>query len=133
MRIVIDTNVIASAMFFGGRPRQLIELLIKHKLEAFVTKEIVTEYQETCDELCSRYPNKPVRLPLRLIIAACKMIEAHSVINVCRDPDDNKFIECAVDAKCLYVISGDKDLLCVDCYQDVQIITVADFLDLVSL
>ena len=132
MRIVIDTNVIASAMFFGGRPRQLVELLIKRKLEAFVTEEIVIEYQETCDELCSRYPGKPVRLPLHLIIAACKMIKAHSVINVCRDPDDNKFIECAVDAKCLYVVSGDKDLLCVDSYQDVRIITVAEFLDLVQ-
>ena len=129
MRIVIDTNVIASAIFFGGRPRQLLELLMKRQLEVYVTKEILIEYQETCDELCSRYPDKPLYLPLNLVIAACKLIEPKTVLTICRDADDNKFIECAVDANCLYIVSGDKDLLSIRQYQKIQILTVADFLD----
>ena len=40
-----------------------------------------------------------------------------------------KFIECAVDGKCIYIVSGDKDLLAVEKYHDVQIVTVADFLN----
>ena len=92
MRVVIDTNVIASAIFFGGKPRQLLEHLMKRNLEAFATNEIIVEYQETCDELCSRYPNKPLQLPLNQIIAACKIIESKSVIRICRDADDDKFI-----------------------------------------
>ena len=58
MKIVIDTNVIASAIFFGGKPKTLIELLISHQMDAYVTDEIVTEYKETLTELVSRYPAK---------------------------------------------------------------------------
>ena len=130
MNVVIDTNVIASAMFFGGRPRQLLELLMNHRIHAYVTQEIINEYQDTSNELISRYPNKPVLLPLNLIIKECHLIESQSKITVCRDPDDDKFLECAIDSKCLYIVSGDKDLLSIKNYRDVQIVTVADFLNL---
>ena len=62
------------------------------------------------------------------IIAAMRMIEPTSAINVCRDPDHDRFIECAVDAKCLYIVSGDKDLLSLRNYDKVQIVTVSEFL-----
>lgn len=127
MKIVIDTNVVASAIFFGGRPKKLLELLVSHSLEAFASSEIITEYQETIAELCERYPNKPEKLPISNIIGAMKLIEPSSNISVCRDPDDDKFIECAVDAKCIYIVSGDKDLLSLESYDKVQIVTVADF------
>ncbi|MCR4779446.1 MAG: putative toxin-antitoxin system toxin component, PIN family [Lachnospiraceae bacterium] len=49
-------------------------------------------------------------------------------VEICRDPDDNKFIDCACDAKCIYIVSGDKDLLSVKKYNNVKIVTVAEFL-----
>ncbi len=49
-------------------------------------------------------------------------------MEICRDPDDNKFIDCACDAKCIYIVSGDKDLLSVKKYNNVKIVTVAEFL-----
>lgn len=128
MRIVIDTNVVASAIFFGGRPKDLIELLVSSKLEAFASSEIILEYKETIEELCSKYPNKPFRLPLAAIISSINLIVPTSIINVCRDPDDNKFIECAVDADCLFIVSGDKDLLALEQYDKVHIVTVSDFI-----
>ena len=128
MKIVIDTNVVVSAMFFGGKPRELIELLVKHAFDAYASSDIVTEYWETTEELINRYPDKPIRLPLSTIVAAMKLIAPTSMIEVCRDPDDNKFIECAVDAKCLYIVSGDKDLLSLESYDKVQIVTVSEFL-----
>jgi putative PIN family toxin of toxin-antitoxin system len=128
MRIVIDTNVIASAVFFGGRPKELLELLLNGRLEAFASTEIVVEYKETLEELCARYPNRPEKLPLIAIVSAMKIIEPSSRIAVCRDPDDDKFIECADDAKCVYIVSGDKDLLSLKKYKDIEIVTVADFM-----
>ena len=128
MRIVIDTNVIASAVFFGGRPKELLELLLNGRLEAFASTEIVVEYKETLEELCARYPNRPEKLPLIAIVSAMKIIEQSSRIAVCRDPDDDKFIECADDAKCVYIVSGDKDLLSLKKYKDIEIVTVADFM-----
>lgn len=128
MKIVIDTNVIASAIFFGGKPRELLEMLVSKKLEAYASSEIVDEYRETVEELQDRYPGKPITIPLTLIVSAMKIIEPSSHVDVCRDPDDNKFIECACDAKCVYIVSGDKDLLSVGKYKNIKIVTVADFL-----
>ena len=127
MRIVIDTNVIASAIFFGGKPEQLVELLMQHDLDAYITQDILEEYQETIDELADRYPQRKVHAPFTQIAAACKMIESTSEIHICRDPDDDKFIECAVDSQSIYIVSGDKDLLDIKKYQNVKIVTVADF------
>ena len=127
MKIVIDTNVVVSAIFFGGRPRALLELLVSHKLEAYVSTAIVTEYRETIEELCTKYPDKPPRLPLTAIVSAMKMIEPTTTIDICRDPDDNKFLECAFDADCIYIVSGDKDLLSLGTFSNIQIVTVSDF------
>lgn len=136
MKIVIDTNIIISAIFFGGRPRELIESLVLHSyginnkndtLEAFASAEIISEYRETVDELCKKYTQKHIPFPLPQIINAIRLITPTSTVTVCRDPDDNKFIECALDAECSYIISGDKDLLSLQRYQRVRIISVAEF------
>ncbi len=128
MKIVIDTNVVASAIFFGGRPRELVERLVKREFSAFASPEIITEYQETLDVLRSKYPKKAPALPLTNIISAMQLIEPVTEVHVCRDPDDDKFISCAIDAKCIYIVSGDKDLLSLKKYKNIRILTVAEFL-----
>ncbi len=55
-----------------------------------------------------------------------EIIDSTSEISVCRDPDD-KFIGCAVDGKAVFIVSGDKDLLSLESYKDIEIITAADF------
>ena len=92
MRIVVDTNVIASGVFFGGKPRQLLELLFQRKIEVFASHKILLEYQETFDYLKEKYPDRPVNIPVAQIALACKVIEPVSNLQVCRDPDDDKFI-----------------------------------------
>lgn len=86
MRIVIDTNVVVSAIFFGGRPRELLEKLFQHDFNAFISKEILEEYQDTIAYLCQRYPAHPISVPLTQIAAACNMIEPEAHVQVCRDP-----------------------------------------------
>ena len=54
------------------------------------------------------------------------MIESKTNIEVCRDPDDDKFLECAIDAKAMYIVSGDNDLLVIGEYENIQIITAKD-------
>ena len=55
------------------------------------------------------------------------LIEANTKVNVCRDPDDDKFLGCAIDSKALYIVSGDKDLLTLEKYEDIEIITAREF------
>ncbi len=128
MKIVIDTNVMISAVFFGGQPRKLIEHLFKDDFSAFVSPEIVQEYIETYNEIHRKYSDKGNPDILRKIVEKSKMIFPEVKISVCRDSDDDKFISCAIEGKCLYIVSGDNDLLSLKTVENVEIITVSEFL-----
>lgn len=127
MRIVVDTNVLISGVFFGGFPRKILSSIVSDKITACATAEIINEYEEIVQEMvdCKQgHINKAILTPL---IKAMEIIEPVSQIEICRDPDDNKFLECAKDSKALYIVSGDKDLLVIEKYEDIQIVTAKDF------
>ncbi|MBQ6911547.1 MAG: putative toxin-antitoxin system toxin component, PIN family [Bacteroidales bacterium] len=98
------------------------------RVDVVASKEIVDEYEEIVLRLKQKYPRIDTRIPLQELLLKFEIIRVSSDIQASRDPDDNKFISCAVDGKCLYIVSGDDDLLSVGNYGDVEILTVAEFL-----
>jgi len=129
MRIVVDTNVIASAIFFGGKPYQLLRYIMEDRVDVVASKAIVDEYEEIVLRLKQKYPSIGTKIPLQELLSRIEIIRVSSDIHVSRDSDDDKFISCAVDGKCLYIVSGDCDLLSIGSYADIEILTVADFLN----
>lgn len=129
MRIVVDTNVIASAIFFGGKPYQLLRYIMEERVDVVASKAIVDEYEEIVLRLKQKYPSIGTRIPLQELLSRFEIIRVSSDIRLSRDPDDDKFISCAVDGECLYIVSGDCDLLSIGSYADIEILTVADFLN----
>jgi putative PIN family toxin of toxin-antitoxin system len=127
MKIVIDTNVLVSGVFFGGLPRKILSAIVGKKITACATTEIINEYEEIVQEMIERkqgHINKTILVPL---IQSMEIIEPVTRIEICRDPDDDKFIECAKDSRALYIVSGDKDLLVLEEYENIQIVTAKDF------
>jgi uncharacterized protein len=127
MKIVIDTNVLISGVFFGGYPRKIIEAVIDDSITACATVDIVEEYKEIVFEMIDRkqgHIRKDILMPL---IAKLKLINKMTDVKVCRDEDDDKFLSCAIDSKSLYIVSGDKDLLSIKTYENIEIITAAEF------
>ena len=61
------------------------------------------------------------------LVEKMDIIVPEEEVQLCRDPDDDKFISCALEGKCLYIVSGDKDLLSLGTVDDVEIVTVAEF------
>ena len=127
MRIVVDTNVLISGLFFGGFPRRILTSIINKQLTACATTEIINEYEEIVEEMIDRKQGHLNRTILAPLIQTMEIIEPVSHIEVCRDPDDDKFLECARDSHALYVVSGDKDLLVIEKYENIQIVTAKDF------
>ena len=127
MRIVVDTNVLISGIFFGGFPRRILTSIINKQLTAWATTEIINEYEEIVEEMIDRKQGHLNRTILAPLIQTMEIIEPVSHIEVCRDPDDDKFLECAKDSHALYVVSGDKDLLFIEKYENIQIVTAKDF------
>lgn len=108
----------------------ILEAVADRKIHACASPEILSEYYDVVAEMMKRgqgHFNRNVLVPL---ISEMEIIIPSSAINASRDNDDNKFIECAVDAEALYIVSGDKDLLDIQEYQGIKIITAAYFCDM---
>lgn len=127
MKIVIDTNVLISGIFFGGPPGKVLNAVVDKKISAYATVEIVDEYQEIVREMVKRKQGHLNSSLLAPLIQTMQIIVPHSHIEICRDPDDNKFLSCAIDSKSLYIVSGDRDLLVLEKYKDITIVTAKDF------
>lgn len=127
MKVVVDTNVLISGIFFGGNPRKIVEAIVDGYHKAYATIEIVDEYMGIIDSMIERGQGKLNRSILTPLFSSIKIIESKTDLDICRDPDDNKFIECAVDSKALYVVSGDKDLLDIKEFEGIQVITAKEF------
>ena len=129
MKVVVDTNVVISGIFFGGNPRRIVEEIVDGNMDAYATTEIVDEYMGIIDSMIERKQGRLNQGFFSPLFSSLKIIESESEIDVCRDSDDNKFIECAVDAKALYIVSGDNDLLDIRKYEGIEIITAKEFCD----
>lgn len=129
MKIVVDTNVVISGVFFGGAPGEVLKAIVSNKVTACATKQIVEEYIEIVNEMISRKQGNLNNNVLLTLIESLEMIKPKTHIEISRDPDDDKFIECAKDAEALYIVSGDKDLLVIKQYENIKIITAKEFCD----
>ena len=127
MKIVVDTNVIISGVFFNGLPYRFLNEIVSNEIEIVASEEIINEYYNISEELVESKTGKFNKELFDIVIDKIKIINTQTKINVCRDPDDNKFLECAVDGRAIYVVSGDKDLLTIQQYQGVLIVSVADY------
>lgn len=132
MRVVIDTNVLISASYFGGKPQQAIQTIKEQAIDFFTSKEIQNEYKEVFMRMNQKgfHPNKEAQNILNYTIRSSITIETIKSHIQCRDPKDNKFIDCALSANADFIITGDNDLLVLKQIESTKIVTVDEFLTL---
>ena len=130
MRIVVDTNVIISGLFFGGNPSKVLMAIVDSKVNALATKEIINEYINVIERMMTNKTKSFELATLDTLFTSFELIDRKTVLELSRDPDDNKFIECAIDGNAMYIVSGDNDSLVLKQYNDIKIITVNDFCDI---
>ncbi|HTE57914.1 MAG TPA: putative toxin-antitoxin system toxin component, PIN family [Verrucomicrobiae bacterium] len=131
-RVVVDTNVLISALVFGGKPRLVIDLLSEGAFDAVVSVEILTELKR---KILSKFPAfaKELKQLEKLLERDARTVKLGSIqVTICRDPDDNIFLETAVLGNCQYIVSGDKDLLVLESYKGIKVLKPAEFLELIS-
>lgn len=131
MQIILDTNVLASGLFFTGIPLKILIGLNKGRWKTVVSEEIVEEYQKTIDKLAALFPKIiNVNPQLELIVLSSEICQPSKLPEpVCADPHDDKFIACAISSKTKIIVSGDKHLLAVTGYNDIEVLTPRQFYD----
>lgn len=126
MKIVLDTNVFVSGIFWSGPPHKIVTLWAENKITIMITKKILNEYFRILNEIDKN--GEIAKKWCTLVIENCPILEDKNYIKICRDPDDNKFLDCALTGKADYLVSGDKDLLSLNKIETIKIITPAKFL-----
>ena len=132
MRVVLDTNVVVSAVFFGGPPRAVVDAWIDGRLEVVVSPSIFDEYLRVCHRLTSPYPDTDYQGLLTAFLAHGVLVpDPSDEGTITDDPDDDKFMRCALAADAT-VVSGDRHLLNVDGWRGVLVVTPAQLLATLS-
>lgn len=121
IKLTIDTNVWLSGLVFGGKPGKIIELFVDGAVLIVVSEEVLGELRRKITQKFPLYTNKLSLLESSIRSDGQIVQLGWRVIAVCRDPDDNKFIETAVLGGCNYIVSGDKDLLDLKNYEGIKI------------
>lgn len=129
LRAVIDTNVLVSS-FFGGKPREVMNLWRDGKFALCLSDGIVAEYLEVLARFSA--VKKEIEEFLMMLTERANVVFATpaEVINeIADDPDDNKFLGCAVAAKADMIVSGDQHLLSLGVYRNIRVVEPLAFLD----
>ena len=128
-RIVFDTNVTISAFFWKGYPRTIYDLVKDGKVTLLSCIGIEAELIRVL--AYARFGLIPAEILLIVndLRKHVQFIEVKSKVDIIKeDPTDNIFLECALDGKAHYVVSGDHHLLDIGNYGGIQIVKAKDFL-----
>jgi putative PIN family toxin of toxin-antitoxin system len=130
VRIVLNTNVFVSGVFFSGRPYQILKAWRDGKVQLVISQEILEEYQRVGETLAYQFPGVDLGPILELVTVKAELTQAPRLPEpVCDDPDDDKFLACALASNSEVIISGDKHLLKVSGYCGINILRPRKFLD----
>jgi len=129
MKATLDTNVLMSGIFFGGVPGRVLEAWRDDRFKWFVTADIIDEYREVSERLHRKVPRIDPRGWIALIEDEATSIVPKDLTNpVCEDPDDDKFVACALASDAI-IVSGDHHLLDVNGRSGICVRKPRDFLD----
>jgi putative PIN family toxin of toxin-antitoxin system len=130
MKVVLDTNVLISAIFFAGPPSRILSAWVEDEFELVVSTEILEEYREVASRIGGKFPGIELGPVLdRIVSNALLVVPAHLPNDACADRDDIKFLECAVASRAECVVSGDRAVLRSSGYEGIEVLTPRRFVE----
>lgn len=130
MKIVLDTNVFISGIFFSGPPAQILKAWKEQKIQIVLSKGILDEYQRVAEELSKKFPSVNIEPIIELLTIYGEVVETEGItVTACEDPDDNIFLECAIASNSKIIVSGDNHLLKISGYRNIDVVKPRDFVD----
>ena len=133
MKVVVDTNVVISGVFFGGHPRRVLEAWRDGAVDLVISAEVLDEYRRVGERLEEQFPGVSLKPFLALVVANAMSVEPGPLPSpVSRDPNDDPFIACAVAGGCDAIVSGDRHLLEVSGHGGIDVLTPRQLLDRIS-
>ena len=130
MKIVLDTNVLVSGIFFSGPPRRILDAWTEGVIQFVVSVPILEEYRRVTTELEKQFPTVNIGPVFDFLLVQAEITFPRVLpAPVSPDPEDEKFIECALSAGIKVIVSGDKDLLGVSGYEGIRVLRPRAFVE----
>jgi putative PIN family toxin of toxin-antitoxin system len=126
MRVVLNTNVLISAVISTGVPHDVVVAGYEGEFQLIVSEATVTEFRETLQKYPDRFglTDEEIRTEVETLQYFAEFVDPDEEVNAVEDdPDDDKFLEAAVAGNAQYLVSGDQHLLTLDSFRDIEIIT----------
>ena len=138
MKITADTNVLISSTFWYGDSNTIIELVENKSIELVLSRQIIEEFSKVLhsEEIQNKIKTKNLEIirTIEKIVSLSLIVEPKQKFNVLtEDPDDNKILDCAFEAKADYIVSQDYHLLKLGEFEGIKIISPRQFLDVKEL
>jgi putative PIN family toxin of toxin-antitoxin system len=128
-RVTPDSNILISALVFGGNPLQLMQMAFSGEVSLFISDAILQETLRVLRDKFGPSEERLARAERYLDDCTARVKPSGKIDAVKEDPDDNRVLECAEAAGCEYIITGDLDLLRLGKYGEIRIVTVRSFLE----
>jgi putative PIN family toxin of toxin-antitoxin system len=130
-KVVLDTNILISALGWKGKPRQIFQKCISGHIELVTSKEQLEELQEVMDYPKFKFTKEQKTKFISIILDIAEVIKIKGDLKVIKeDPDDNMILETALVSDADYIISGDPHLLNLGGFNRINILKPSDFLSL---
>jgi len=128
VKVILDTNVLISAFIFGGKPRIILEQVIRGNLQLNISDPILDEIKRVLNRPKFNYPPSVIQLIIYELLRASDFVIPMRKVNVIEgDPDDNKILECAIESGADYIVTGDSHLLKLETYKKTKIVSPSKF------
>lgn len=133
IKVVLDTNIIVSAIVFGGKPRDIIYLIQEGKIQAYISSFILYELKEVLTKKFD-FNDEKLKEVKDLVNDSFINISPKISIKIIRNyPLDNKILEAAIETKADYLVTGDrKHILPLKKIKKTKIVSPEEFLFLIS-
>jgi putative PIN family toxin of toxin-antitoxin system len=129
----LDTNVLVSAILFGGKPRQILEKAIRGKIRLCLSEAILEQLKGVLQRSKFDYSPEMIQVILTELTGVSDFVNPSKTSNVVsEDPEDNRILECAVEAEANYIVTGDSHLLKLSRYRNIEVVNAVAFLEKVS-
>lgn len=127
MRVLLDTNVIISALFFGGNPRTILQSVVRKKHVAVTSPVLLSALTDVLRKKFGYSPDAAAAVDHRLRKQS-EIVFPREMIDVLTDTPDNRVLEAAVEGTCDVIITGDAGLLTLKKYRNSKILSPEEFL-----
>jgi putative PIN family toxin of toxin-antitoxin system len=130
VKIVLDTNVLISGIFFSGPPYLILRAWREGRVDLALSQEIFEEYSRTAGILAKTFPPVDLHDLLTLIEKEAEFPKVQPLPGqVCSDTEDDKFLDCALASHADAIVSGDKHLLKVSGFQGILVLRPRAFVE----